>query len=132
MVMPERYISAKNSACHTPPGVGVDRLSDSVPSPWRAMYIVPIALSGLLLGGCGLLGGIVFGCVVSWIMTATRTVRFPPGLARVYMVDSIPLIPTPLHIAAIAGICLMIVFLSSVWPAWKTSRQDPVTSLRSA
>jgi lipoprotein-releasing system permease protein len=88
--------------------------------------------SGMLLGGTGVAAGITFGCVVSWTMTVTRAVRFPPGLARVYMVDSIPLIPTPLHIVAIAGICLFIVFLSSVWPAWKTSRQDPVTSLRAA
>jgi lipoprotein-releasing system permease protein len=91
-----------------------------------------LVYSGLLLGGTGVLGGIAFGCIVSWVMTATRAVRFPPGLARVYMVDSIPLIPTLLHVAAIAGICLLIVFLSSVWPAWKTSRQDPVASLRAA
>jgi ABC-type lipoprotein release transport system permease subunit len=91
-----------------------------------------LVYSGLLLGGGGVLGGVVFGCVVSWIMTATRAVRFPPGLARVYMVDSIPLIPTPLHVAAITGICLTIVLLSSVWPAWKTSRQDPGASLRAA
>ena len=86
--------------------------------------------SGLLLGGSGVIGGIFFGSIISWIMTATRAVRFPPGLARVYMVDSIPLVPSPLHLVAVAGICLVIVFLASVWPAWKTSRQDPVTSLR--
>jgi len=91
-----------------------------------------LVYSGLLLGGGGVLGGVVFGCIVSWIMTATRAVRFPPGLARVYMVDSIPLIPSPVHLAAVAGICLLIVFLASMWPAWKTSRQDPVTSLRAA
>ena len=91
-----------------------------------------LVFSGLLLGGTGVAGGIAFGCLVSWIMTATRAIRFPPGLARVYMVDSIPLVPTFTHVAAIAGICLIIVFLSSIWPAWKTSRQDPVTSLRAA
>jgi lipoprotein-releasing system permease protein len=91
-----------------------------------------LVYAGLLLGGGGVLGGVVFGCIVSWIMTVTRAVRFPPGLARVYMVDSIPLIPSPVHLAAVAGICLLIVFLASVWPAWKTSRQDPVTSLRAA
>jgi lipoprotein-releasing system permease protein len=89
-----------------------------------------LVYSGLLLGGGGVFGGLVFGCVVSWIMTATRAVRFPPGLARVYMVDSIPLIPTSFHIAAVAAVCLLIVLLSSIWPAWKTSRQDPVASLR--
>jgi len=91
-----------------------------------------LVYSGLLLGGSGVVGGVVFGCIISWVMTATRAVRFPPGLARVYMVDSIPLIPSPLHLVAVAGICLLIVFLASVWPAWKTSRQDPVTSLRAA
>lgn len=89
-----------------------------------------LVYAGLLLGGSGVVGGIVFGSVISLIMTATRAVRFPTGLARVYMVDSIPLIPSPLHLGAVAGICLVIVFLASVWPAWKTSRQDPVTSLR--
>jgi ABC-type lipoprotein release transport system permease subunit len=91
-----------------------------------------LVYSGLLLGGSGVVGGIVFGCIISWVMTATRAVRFPPGLARVYMVDSIPLTPSPLHLVAVGGICLLIVFLASVWPAWKTSRQDPVTSLRAA
>jgi ABC-type lipoprotein release transport system permease subunit len=89
-----------------------------------------LVYSGMLLGGGGVLGGLAFGCIVSWVMTATRAVRFPPGLARVYMVDSIPLIPTPFHVAAIAAVCLLIVWLSSIWPAWKTSRQDPVASLR--
>jgi lipoprotein-releasing system permease protein len=99
-------------------------------TPARIRRILTYA--GLLLGGAGVLGGIAFGCVVSWIMTVTRAVRFPPGLARVYMVDSIPLIPTPLHLAAVTGVCLVIVLLSSVWPAWRTSRQDPVASLRAA
>jgi lipoprotein-releasing system permease protein len=89
-----------------------------------------LVYSGLLLGGSGVVGGVVFGCLTSWIMTATRAVRFPPGLARVYMVDSIPLIPSPLHLSAIVGVSLLIVFLASIWPAWKTSRQDPVASLR--
>ena len=91
-----------------------------------------LVYSGVLLGGTGVVGGIVFGCIVSWVMTTTHAVRFPPGLARVYMVDSIPLIPAPLHLLAVGGICLVIVFLASVWPAWKTSRQDPVASLRAA
>jgi lipoprotein-releasing system permease protein len=89
-----------------------------------------LVYAGLLIGGSGVLGGVIFGCAVSWIMTATRAVRFPPGLARVYMVDSIPLIPSILHLAAVAGICFVIVLLASIWPAWKTSRQDPVTLLR--
>jgi lipoprotein-releasing system permease protein len=91
-----------------------------------------LVYSGLVLGGTGIAGGIAFGCAVSWIMTVTRAVRFPPGLARVYMVDSIPLINSPLHVMAVAAVCLLLVFLASIWPAWKTSRLDPVVALRAA
>ncbi len=89
-----------------------------------------LVLAGVLLGGSGVTAGIVIGCVASWIMTATRAIRFPPGLARVYMVDSIPLVPTPVLVAAIAVTCMALVFFASLWPAWKTSQQDPVMALR--
>jgi lipoprotein-releasing system permease protein len=89
-----------------------------------------LILSGLLLGGSGILAGIAVGALTSWIMSAFRIIRFPPGLAKVYMVDSIPLVTTPRHLAAVAGVCLILVLLASIWPAWKTSRQDPVAALR--
>jgi lipoprotein-releasing system permease protein len=89
-----------------------------------------LVLAGALLGGCGVAAGIAVGCVASWIMTATRAIRFPPGLARVYMVDSIPLVPAPLLVAVIAVTCMTLVFFASLWPAWKTSQQDPVMALR--
>ena len=89
-----------------------------------------LVLSGLLLGGSGVAVGITLGCVASWIMTITRAIRFPPGLARVYMVDSIPLVPSILHLLAVAVVCLFLVLAASVWPAWKTSRMDPVAALR--
>jgi lipoprotein-releasing system permease protein len=89
-----------------------------------------LVLAGLLLGGTGVMTGILFGVVVSWLMTVLRVVRFPEGLANVYMVDSIPFRPDTLHLAAVFGVCLLLVFLASLGPAWKTSNQDPVASLR--
>jgi len=86
--------------------------------------------SGVLLGGTGVAGGLALGCLASWVMTAFEIVRFPPGLARVYMVDVIPLQPRPLHLLAVVGICSALVFLASLWPAWKTSREDPAAALR--
>jgi lipoprotein-releasing system permease protein len=91
-----------------------------------------LVISGVLLGGTGIVAGIALGCLASWIMTATRAIRFPPGLARVYMVDSIPLIPSTLHLGAVAGICLILVLAASIWPAWRTSKMDPVAALRAA
>jgi lipoprotein-releasing system permease protein len=90
-----------------------------------------LVISGFLLGGSGVAGGIILGCSASWIMTVTRAIRFPPGLAHVYMVDSIPLIPALHHVVAVAVVCLALVFVASAWPAWKASRLDPVAALRS-
>jgi hypothetical protein len=65
----------------------------------------------------------------SWLMTALRVVRFQ-GLARVCMVDSIPFRPEPYHLLAVLAVCMVLVFLASLGPAWRTSREDPVASLR--
>lgn len=89
-----------------------------------------LVLAGLLLGGSAVATGVVAGCVASWLMTALRVVRFPEGLARVYMVDSIPFRPEPYHLLAVLAVCLVLVFLASLGPAWRTSREDPVASLR--
>lgn len=89
-----------------------------------------LVFSGMLLGGAGVTAGIVIGCVTSWLMTSLRLVRFPPGLARVYLVDFIPLVPRPPHLLAVVGVCVALVFLASLWPAWKTSREDPVAALK--
>ena len=89
-----------------------------------------LVLAGVVLGGSAVLAGIAIGCVASWILTALRVVRFPEGLARVYMVDSIPFRPEPLHVLAVLVVCVTLVVLASLGPAWRTSREDPVTSLR--
>jgi lipoprotein-releasing system permease protein len=89
-----------------------------------------LVLAGLLLGGLGVAAGLAAGCVLSWLATVLRVVRFPSGLADVYMVDSIPFRPQPLHLAAVLAVCLVLVLLASIGPAWKTSTEDPVASLR--
>jgi len=89
-----------------------------------------LVLAGLILGGAGVCAGIVIGCLASWLMTVFRVVRFPEGLAQVYMVDSIPFRPELPHLLAVLGVCLLLVFLASLGPAWRTSREDPAVSLR--
>jgi lipoprotein-releasing system permease protein len=89
-----------------------------------------LVLAGLLLGGSAVVAGVVVGCAASWLMTLLRVVRFPEGLARVYMVDSIPFRTEPLDLLAVLAVCLVLVLLASLGPAWRTSREDPVASLR--
>lgn len=97
-------------------------------TPARILRV--LVFSGVLLGGSGVLAGIVIGGVSSWLMTVFRAVRFPRSLARVYLVDFIPLQVEPIHVAAVVGVCMFLVFLASLWPAWRTSREDPVASLK--
>ena len=91
-----------------------------------------LLLSGLLLGGVGLGLGIAFGCAASWILSAFEVVRFPEGLARVYMVDSIPFHPAWFDLLAVAIVGVVLVGAASLWPAWRASREDPVSALRAA
>jgi len=49
-----------------------------------------LVFAGTMLGGSGVVAGLVFGFVVSEVMTRFRLLRFPVDLARVYMVDHIP------------------------------------------
>jgi len=88
--------------------------------------------SGVLLGGAGLAFGMVVGVVSSWVLTVLRVVRFPEGLAKVYMVDTIPFHAAPIDLLAVATVGLVLVSAASFWPAWRSSREDPISALRAA
>ena len=88
--------------------------------------------SGILLGGFGLGLGLAFGCVVSWILNTFKVVRFPDGLAQVYMVDSIPFHPVWYDLTAVTLVGLILVTAASFWPAWRASQEDPVKALKAA
>jgi ABC-type lipoprotein release transport system permease subunit len=90
-----------------------------------------LLLAGTLLGGAGVVVGLALGCGAAAIMSALRVIRFPEGLAQVYMVDSIPLLVAPLHLLAVAGVCAALVLVASWWPAWRSSRLEPVAALKS-
>ena len=89
-----------------------------------------LLLVGLILGGAGVAAGMALGAVASWVLSVGRVVRFPPGLASVYMVDSIPFLVRSWHLAAVGGVCLLLVVVASLWPAWRTSKLEPVAALR--
>ena len=74
--------------------------------------------------------GMVIGVTASWVLSTFKVVRFPEGLARVYMVDNIPFHPVWTDLIAVAVVCLALVAMASLWPAWRASREDPVAALK--
>jgi lipoprotein-releasing system permease protein len=87
-------------------------------------------LSGLLLGGGGLVLGILFGLAVCAVLTAFHVVRFPPEIAKVYYLAWMPFRPEPLHVLAILGVGLLLVLLASELPARRAARLNPSEALR--
>jgi lipoprotein-releasing system permease protein len=87
-------------------------------------------LSGLVLGGGGLVLGVVFGLFVCAFLTAFRVVRFPPEIAKVYYLAWMPFRPEPLHVLGILGIGLLLVLAASALPARRAARLNPSEALR--
>lgn len=92
---------------------------------WRILTI-----AGMALGGAGVAIGATLGVAVCAILTATRTIRFPEHLAKVYLVDHVAFIVTPHHLAAVIGVCFGLVVCASAWPALQSARRDPADALR--
>jgi lipoprotein-releasing system permease protein len=87
-------------------------------------------LSGLLLGGGGLVIGILFGLLVCAGLTLTHAVRFSPEIARIYYLSWMPFRPEPLHVLGIFAVGMLLVLAASVLPARRASRLQPAEALR--
>jgi lipoprotein-releasing system permease protein len=87
-------------------------------------------LSGLFLGGAGLVLGVVFGLLACAFLTVFRVVRFPPEIAKVYYLSWMPFRPEPLHVLAILAAGLVLVLVASILPARRAARLSPAEALR--
>lgn len=89
-----------------------------------------LLLAGGALGGSGALAGVGLGLVVVAVLTALGVPRFPPEIASIYMVDTIPLRLVPGDLAAVLGLSLVEVLLAALLPAVRASRREPVEVLK--
>jgi lipoprotein-releasing system permease protein len=87
-------------------------------------------LVGALLGATGIVAGILFGALVCWSATTFRLLSFPPGVAEIYFVSSIPFLVRGPDLAAIVIFSAAAIVLASWVPARRAARLDIAEALR--
>jgi lipoprotein-releasing system permease protein len=85
---------------------------------------------GTLVGLAGTATGVLLGTLVCWLITRFELVSFPPEIAEVYFVSSIPFITRPLDLAVISAFAMLVSFLATIIPSMRAARLNPVDALR--
>ncbi|HEX7706388.1 MAG TPA: ABC transporter permease [Thermoanaerobaculia bacterium] len=85
---------------------------------------------GTIVGIAGTVSGLLIGTLVCWILTRFELVSFPPEIAEVYFVSSIPFITRWEDLAIISAFAITVSFLATVIPSMRAARLDPIEALR--
>lgn len=89
-----------------------------------------LLLAGGALGVAGVLAGMLLGVALVLVLGFLGVPHFPPDIASIYMVETIPLRLLPGDLAVVLALSLVEVLLASLLPAQRASRREPVEVLR--
>jgi lipoprotein-releasing system permease protein len=85
---------------------------------------------GAMVGLVGTATGVLLGVIVCWIVTRYHLLSFPPEIAEVYFVSSIPFVTRGSDLSIIAAFSIVVSFLATIVPASRAARLNPVDALR--
>ncbi|HEX6639524.1 MAG TPA: FtsX-like permease family protein, partial [Thermoanaerobaculia bacterium] len=85
---------------------------------------------GTIVGLVGTATGIFLGTLICWVITRYELVTFPPEIAEVYFVSSIPFVTRGSDLAIIAAFSVTVSFLATIIPSMRAARLNPVEALR--
>lgn len=85
---------------------------------------------GTMVGVAGTVTGLLLGTLICWVMTRFELLSFPPEIAEVYYVSSIPFITQWWQLAGIAAFAIAVSFVATILPSSRAARMNPVEALR--
>jgi lipoprotein-releasing system permease protein len=85
---------------------------------------------GTIVGLVGTAVGVVLGCLICWTITRFELVKFPPEIAEVYFVSSIPFVTRALDLIVISVFSIAVSFLATIIPSMRAAKLNPVEALR--
>jgi len=85
---------------------------------------------GTIVGIVGTTIGITLGTLICWILTRWELVSFPPEIAEVYFVSSIPFVTRVSDLAIIIVFSIAVSFLATIVPSMRAARLNPIEALR--
>jgi lipoprotein-releasing system permease protein len=85
---------------------------------------------GTFVGVAGTATGVILGTIVCWVITRFELVSFPPEIAEVYFVSSIPFVTRPADLAVISAFSIVVSFVATILPSMRAARLNPVEALR--
>jgi lipoprotein-releasing system permease protein len=87
-------------------------------------------LCGIGLGGVGALLGVAIGATVSFVLTATRFLRFDGEVAEIYFIDAVPFRVRPTDLVAVVAFTVVVTLAASWFSARRAAIVEPAAALR--
>lgn len=84
-------------------------------------------IQGMSMGLVGTVGGVLVGVGLCWVLDAYELI---PLDTEVYYLSHVAFTVRAWDVAAVALVSIIIAFISTLYPAWRASRLDPVEALR--
>jgi lipoprotein-releasing system permease protein len=103
-------------------------LSSMGAEPWMVRRV--FLWYGTIVGIAGTAIGVTIGVALCWILTRYEIVSFPPEIAEVYFVSSIPFVTRPVDLAIIAVFSILVSFLATLLPSMRAARLNVIEALR--
>lgn len=82
---------------------------------------------GLVIGGLGIMLGAIGGGILIYLLKTYPIIKLP---SDIYYIDRLPVAPTVKDFVLIIGSAFIITFVSTIYPALRASKFDPVIALR--